>query len=325
MPATGPIDAPVLRSGTRHDLTIKKCADQQGGKVMRYGYDTMMCWEDRYLSLIDNGHVLATTSLAARQSRAVAARSAHGTVVVHGLGLGIFLRHVITLPEVSRVFAVDADWNVLSLNEDGVRGKCGGDKVEFIHGHPIDLTRGTLATKYGHLDTVDFLYVDTWSPDYDMGYHRVQEVRDAVEGLFPFVTWFHGQEIAMVDWMRNHRSPPLWDLSRMSLDHFDEWCIHVGMTLGHRSNAYLDHAKTCWSVQRTRRDHDAFRSVGKTRKPGPRWYARSMYVNCEGRTRTDEVWMYAASEHVARCLACRVLEDDFGMAKLLDMRLEVMG
>lgn len=323
MPSTEPLDEPKIRTGTQFGPAVRRCAPQQAGQVMRYGYGTMMSWEPRYLTMVDDGVLLATTSLADRQSRAIAARSTSGTVVVVGLGLGTFLHSVMARPKVERVFAFDVDRRIIdmvSYNMDRY-GWEGRDKVTLHWSKGCDVTRGLLdCLRYDGV--VDYLYADL-RPSLTLA-SMVDQVRLVVEGLFPFTTGFQGQELAMVDWMRNYRSPPLWDMSRMSLEHFDEWCIHVGVTLGHRSMEYLDYAKVCWAVQKSRVDHDAFRSVMKTRPPGPRWYTKSMYVDPQGQTTTDEVWLYAANEFVARRLACRVLEDDFGMAKLLDMQVGLM-
>ncbi len=325
MPSTEPLDEPAIKTAAQHGMTIRLCRDR--GQVMQYGYSTMMGQEDRYSVLYDaHGLPLATTSLADRQSRALAARCARGTVVVFGLGMGTFLHSVLKSPRVERVFAFDQDQRVVDLIADTIERRKweGADKIVTLrYSKGRDVTKSMLFVNHSHHGSIDFLYVDMWGADLHV-LGRTDDVREVAEDLFPYMTGFHGQELVMVDWMRRLRSPPLWDLSRMNLDHFDEWCISVGITLGHRSMDYLDYARTCWAVQRSRTDHDAFQSVMKSRPPGPRWYTKSLYMDSEGKAKIDEVWMYAANELDARRLACRVLEDDFGMAKLMDMHVRTM-
>ena len=204
-----------------------------------WGYVTGPQMERSYPILSRDGRTWMTGARKETESHAVHAQFATGTVVVCGVGLGLFIHNVISKPDVVRVFAVDQDPHIIRMVRDLSHSQRwpGRGKVIWMEKNALDVSRTDLS-RHGFQEVPDYLYVDIWPELADR--RTIPDTQRIASQLSPRVAGFWGQELALMTWARYHRIPTIPDLNDVDLDHFDEWCLWLDMVQQHRSTDYLN-------------------------------------------------------------------------------------
>lgn len=227
--------------------------NDSGAEVFEWGYATGPQWEPVYPVLkCAGGGCTITANRFEREMAAIHLASARGTVVVCGLGMGLYLYNVIQKPGVQQVMVVEQDQDLIDMVawNAHMHHWLGFHKVKFMPMDPLLVTRGDLSRYYGLQDEPDFVYVDLW--------HRLElnkMARDLARvgtNLNPRTAGFKGQELALMRWASTLRQPPVEPLDQLSLENFDEWCLWLDMVLQVRSLDYLRYALVCWLNQQER-------------------------------------------------------------------------
>ena len=167
-------DAPGYRCGDFGGWALK----HKSAETFERGYFTGFDVEPPGYYLENQGDVWMSTSRLERESHVVHLRHARGTVVVCGVGMGMYLYNVAALPGVDRVFAVDRDAAVIDLvrRGTGFDGWAGRDKIDFVHKDATELTPDDVGG-----GRPDFLYVDIWPELGDpAAVSQTRAIRDAI-------------------------------------------------------------------------------------------------------------------------------------------------
>lgn len=179
----------------------------------------------------NQGNVWMSTSRFERESHAIHLKYARGTVVVCGVGMGMYLFNIAALPAVDRIIAVDRDAAVIDLLERGagLEDWPGRDKITFVQRDALRLTADDLGPT-----TVDYLYVDIWPELCDPNaMSDTQAIQRAVGAKN--VGWW-GQELDFIEWLFQHRPqnhvPDVEDLQA--------FIEETGLPTGEPSAAYVD-------------------------------------------------------------------------------------
>jgi len=224
-------------------------------EVEDWGYVTGMRWDPSYPLLKDeHGRIAYAANRMAREVGGVHLAKAHGTVVLCGVGMGLFLYNVVQKPVVQRVFVVDVDAALLSLVFQNSRDNDWPNmhKVEYLRGDPRDFTQDVLRGMSAQFITepADYLYVDTWPhlghPD------TIHDFRHIVNNVKPLAAGFAGQELNFMDWATGERMPPVEPFDTVTLTNFDEWCLWCEGYMHIRSLDYLRYCLITWMNQKAR-------------------------------------------------------------------------
>ncbi|MDB5295542.1 MAG: hypothetical protein JWO31_1525 [Phycisphaerales bacterium] len=164
------------------------------------GYFTGLGAEPPGHYLENQGDVWMSTSRLERESHAVHVDRARGTVVVCGVGMGLYLFNVAGRPEVDRVIAVDRDGSTIDLVQRGTGFDRwpGRDKVTFVHADALKLTPADLGGA-----AADYLYVDIWPELGDPAAVRDTQAIQAVVRAKAVGWW--GEELDFVEWVFQNR------------------------------------------------------------------------------------------------------------------------
>ncbi len=206
------------------------------------GYFTGWGPEPAGYYLENDGHCWMSTSRLERESHAVHLKHARGTVVVCGVGMGMYLYNVAAKPEVERIIAVDRDPAVIDLvrQASGFDAWAGRDKVQFVHKDALRLTADDL----GHA-RADYLYVDIWPEFGDPeAAAQTRAIQNAVGAQT--VGWW-GQELDFIEWAFQHR-PPNHAVTVDDLRAFVESC---GLPIEERSAEYVQACRRAGEVYAT--------------------------------------------------------------------------
>jgi hypothetical protein len=145
-------------------------------------------------------HVWMSTSRLERESHAIHMKYAKGNVVVCGVGMGMYLFNIASLPRVNQIVAVDLDANVIDLVRHATAFESwqGGEKIRFVNKNALQLTSADIG-----MGQVDYLYVDIW-PELGMAeaVTQTQKIQSIVKARK--VGWW-GQEIDFIDWLFTRR------------------------------------------------------------------------------------------------------------------------
>ena len=150
--------------------------------------------------IVKEGHVWMSTSRLEMESHAVHLNDAEGTVVMCGIGMGMFLFNIAAKPSVKKIIAVDLDHAVMDLvrNATGFNSWAGRDKVVFVHKNALELTRADLGNS-----PIDYLYVDIWP---ELGDPATISQTQAIQAVVKArkVGWW-GQELDFIEWVFENR------------------------------------------------------------------------------------------------------------------------
>lgn len=251
------LQIPEYTFGEYGDWTLRPCHVSEGpAEVFDWGYATGPQWEPAFPVLTDaEGRRWMSANRLEQESQATHLASAHGTVVVCGVGIGMYLYNVVQKSEVQRVFAVDLDQTVIDMVRQNAErhGWPEFQKVVFLQGDARLLTRRDLSL-HGVQSESDFVYVDIWPTLADK--NTVVDSRTIAANLNPRAAGFWGQELALLDWATEVRDPPVQDPDQLTLDNFDEWCLALDMVMQIRSVDYLRYALVCWLNQKARVEYN---------------------------------------------------------------------
>ena len=108
--------------------------------------------------------------------------SAHGHVMVAGLGMGMFVYNILQKPEVTRVSIFEIETDVIKLmSKAGMWDWKGSWKIDMYNHDVLNLHGYAALNKGGGLvEPVDFMFVDIWPT---IGLNRVIEDVNAVERI----------------------------------------------------------------------------------------------------------------------------------------------
>lgn len=142
-----------------------------------------------------------TTSLFELESHAWHFEQARGTVVVAGLGLGVFVHAVAQRPDVDRILVIEQSGDVAGLlqRSAGFRSWPNAHKIEIVLG-----SAGDQATWREVVDRLagavpDYLFVDIW-PELSDDNERVRETAAIAGVLGARRAGWWGQELACASW-----------------------------------------------------------------------------------------------------------------------------
>ncbi len=160
------------------------------------GYLATQALESRAV-LTRAGKVWMSTGLLEQESHAWHVHCARGTVVVAGLGLGMYAYAAAMKPEVERVIVADLSPEIIALMRaatDFDRWPC-RDKVTLLEADALseDFARGVEDANDGR--PIDYLYADIW-PNFPAGEAPAQTAA-MVRRLQPKAAGWWGQELAL--------------------------------------------------------------------------------------------------------------------------------
>ena len=240
--------APAIPAGMPADLPYPtsppyRCGAFGGGWTMKHkaeetverGYFTGLGAEPPGHYLEHDGYCWMSTSRLERESHAVHVARARGTVVVCGVGMGMYLHNIVARPKVDRVVAVDRDPAVIAMirgDGAGIETWTGREKLRFVQADALRLTPDDLRAATGGA-TVDYLYVDIWPELCDSSavshVQAIQRVVGAAE-----VGWW-GQEVDFVEWAF-HRRPAGHE---PGVDDLRAFIAETGLWTGEPTAAYV--------------------------------------------------------------------------------------
>jgi hypothetical protein len=226
-----PADLPYPRS-PRY-----QCGDFRGWtlkhkpiETMELGYFTGYAAEPPGYYLENQGEVWMSTSRLERESHAVHLRHAHGTIVVCGVGMGMYLFNIAARTSVDRIIAVDRDGAIIDLVERGTGFDTwdGRDKIRFVHKDALLLTPDDIGSVQP-----DYLYVDIWP---ELGDPAAVAQTRAIQGNVRAraVGWW-GQELDFIEWVFQHRP----ENHVATLDDLGEFIKASGLWFSDPSAGYL--------------------------------------------------------------------------------------
>ncbi len=150
--------------------------------------------------------------------------AAHGHVVVAGLGMGLFLYHILQNPDVTRVSLFEKEKDVVALMRHA--GMCewkGFWKVDKYVTDVLDLWRYAGFDENGQLvQPVDFLFVDIWPKIGDE--NTISDV-DTIQHFIraKSVGWW-GQECDFIRWYQSKGiAMPPYNYDAVNMDAFYDW------------------------------------------------------------------------------------------------------
>jgi hypothetical protein len=150
--------------------------------------------------LVRDGHIWMSDSRLERESHAVHLKHARGTVVVCGVGMGMYLYNIAGMPEVERIIAVDLERPVMDLvqHATGFDDWPGRRKIRFVQKNALHLTPDDVGPH-----AIDYLYVDIWPELGDPGTISQTRAIQAVVRARKIGWW--GQELDFVQWLFENR------------------------------------------------------------------------------------------------------------------------
>lgn len=239
MPAHLPYPAaPDYQCGDFRGWTLKFKAEE----TVERGYFTGFGAEPPGYYLENDGDVWMSTSRLERESHAVHLEHARGTVVVCGVGMGMYLYNIAGRPEVDRIVAVDRDAAVFDVVRDGTGFDtwAGRDKIRFVQKDALRLTPDDVGA-----DPVDYLYVDIWPEFGDpSAVSQTRAIQDVVRART--VGWW-GQELDFVEWAFQHRPPG----HEVDVDDLHEFVAATGLPIEEKSAAYVQGCRRAAEVYAT--------------------------------------------------------------------------
>ena len=164
------------------------------------GYFTGFDTEPAGYYLEREGDVWMSDSRLERESHAVHLLNATGTVVVCGVGMGLYLFNIAAKASVKHIIAVDRERQIMDLVQhatdfDSWKGK---RKIEFVQKDALRLTSADLG-----FARIDYLYVDIWPELGDPeALSQTQAIQEVVKARN--VGWW-GQEVDFMQWLFEHR------------------------------------------------------------------------------------------------------------------------
>jgi SAM-dependent methyltransferase len=240
MPADLPYPvSPDYRCGTFGDWSLKFKPVETRAR----GYFTGFGTEPRGYFLENAGECWMSTSVLERESHAYHLKHARGTVVVCGVGMGMYLHNIAARAGVDRIIAVDRDPAVIDLVRQaaGFDEWIGRDKIRFVRKDALQLTPGDLGDGVG----ADYLYVDIWpefgNPDAVAQTRMIQDIVGAKA-----VGWW-GQELDFVEWAFQNRKT-----SRdATADDLAAFIAASGLRIGEPTYTYLEGCRRAAEVYAT--------------------------------------------------------------------------
>lgn len=211
--------------------TLSKVPPQRFGKCWQSGYASGYAFEDRYFVLQRDGVTWMVCSRLEQESHEKHVGWASGTVVVCGVGMGMYLYNLALKPEVKRIIAIEIDPLILEILRDGTDFNRwpGREKIEFVESD---------AKTFHFSGPVDYLYVDIWPnlgqsdtiPDVQAMYRNIPAKR---------VGWW-GQELDICS-----HSIDCGTKANLTLATFDSFVSATGLPILERTTEYLEF---CWAV-----------------------------------------------------------------------------
>jgi hypothetical protein len=219
--------SPVYRCGKYGGWTLKEKVDAS----FERGYFTGFATEPPGHYLVNHGDICwMSTSRLERESHAVHLKYATGNVVVCGVGMGMYLFNIASLPSVEQIVAVDLDPDIINLVQRATAFESwpGREKIRFVNKDALQLTLADTG-----LTQVDYLYVDIW-PELGNAEALIQTCMIQSVLNAKRVGWW-GQEIDFMDWLSAHRAKNHTPIAADFLDFIKS----IGLPLEERSADYL--------------------------------------------------------------------------------------
>jgi hypothetical protein len=180
--------------------------------------------------IIKEGHVWMSTSRLEKESHAIHLKDAQGTVVMCGVGMGMYLFNIAAKASVKKVIAVDLDESVMDLvrGATGFESWAGRDKVVFVHKNAMQLTTADIGPS-----PIDYLYVDIWP---ELGNPLALSQTQAIQAVVNArrVGWW-GQEIDFIQWLFENRPNGHVPVAADLVD----FTLATGLPLAEQSASYL--------------------------------------------------------------------------------------
>ena len=230
-----PVRKPVFKAEKFGHWEVEKVPPMSKNRVVQRGYHSRVRDEALYWMLKHNGKVWMTTSLLDMQSHAVHVKHAKGTVMVCGIGMGVFLYNIALKPEVDRIVAVDINYDIMEWCKERAKKWDGFDKIQWLVSDARTLQRPILTAHYGMVNGPDHLYVDIWPTLMDK--RTMTDVTTIQRQVLARNVGWWGHELWFMLWCnQNSRSS-----EEINLDTWDEWCLDVDMNIYERSTEYLSY------------------------------------------------------------------------------------
>ncbi len=162
-------------------------------------YLAKTCVDPDYFVLRHRAEIWMSTSLLEIESHAWHLYQAQGTVVVAGLGMGMFAAMAAAKSEVDRVIVGGIDEDVIHLVQASIDSMTPGwDKVDFVHADVLSPQFAQAVRDRLGAQRPDYLYADIWPvyphPD------AASDTRVLCESLHPLRAGWWGQEVSFGVW-----------------------------------------------------------------------------------------------------------------------------
>jgi hypothetical protein len=201
------VGAPEYEPGTYGEWALKEKPEDSNER----GYFNDFDHEPPGYYIVRDNHVWMSTSRLERESHAIHVKHATGTVVVCGVGMGMYLYNIAGLERVERIVAIDLDPATIDLVQKatGFETWPGKDKIRFVNKDALKLTPADIGP-----GPVDYLYVDIWP---ELGNPQAIVETQAIQSVVNARTvgWW-GQELDFIEWLYTHwpkqKEPTLPDL-----------------------------------------------------------------------------------------------------------------
>jgi hypothetical protein len=220
------VGAPEYQCGAYGQWELK----EKLGNSRERGYFNDFDHEPPGHYIVRDDHIWMSTSRLERESHAIHVTHATGTVVVCGVGMGMYLYNIAGLERVERILAVDIDPATIDLvrNATSFETWPGKDKIRFVNKDALKLTPADIGP-----GPVDYLYVDIWP---ELGNPEAIAQTQAIQAVVKAKTvgWW-GQELDFIEWLYTHwpkqNAPTLPDLV--------DFMESIDMPIEEHSPAYL--------------------------------------------------------------------------------------
>lgn len=202
--------------------------------VLERGYWSGINWEPCFHKLVRNNRVWMSAGRMELESHAVHLKHARGTVVVCGVGMGLFIYNLCLKPQVTRIVAVDKDPWVIDMVRHWAESWPGSSKIVWAEADALEFNRASLVDLGVH-EAPDYLYVDIWPTSFNDA--AVLDTSRIQRGLLALCVGWWTQEFEFAKWCANRRV----NHRDIKLDDFDRWCLDLDMAVHERSREYMDY------------------------------------------------------------------------------------
>lgn len=197
------------------------------GEMPGYYTSTVVGTNARCLRRIEHGKKIVWMSLTPMELESHMAHiaMATGTVLVFGLGMGMYVRNIACKPDVKRIIVVERDTSVFEMlkRSSDYADWPGVEKVEVVIGD---------ARNFSTREHIDYLYADFWK---QMAWSGMTKAMRRVYENNPNTACvgYWTQEFDFVDYLRAKHIP----IEVASAEHYQAWAEGMNMPLLYRGSA----------------------------------------------------------------------------------------